>query len=131
MSTEVTSAEQVRSLTTGESFHSFVGELKWSEAHAIMYHTAHKYVVIALVDGTAVEGTLDEVPGYFGGFGRKVWLRQAGRKSRKGVLVAQILCWSGQKSASLAESLTAFIYLNSGGSTPEQLAEALQTAKMI
>lgn len=131
MTKEITTKEQVTALATGESFHSFIGELKWSDAHAIMYHTANKYVVIALVDGSAVEGTLDEVPGYFGGFGRKVWLRQPGRKSRKGVPVAQILCWSGQKSPSLGESLTAFIYLNSGGATTEQLAEAHETVRML
>lgn len=131
---EISTAEEIYKLATAAPFHSNVGELKWRDAHAILYHTANKLVVIKLVDGTAVTGTLDEVPSYFGGFHRKVWLRQEGRKTRKGVPVAQILSWSGQKAPDLAEALTAYLVLERPGTITdehENPVEALAWAQDI
>ena len=129
--TEIT-AQQVRDLATGDKFVSNLGELTWREAHAVMYYTANQEVEITLLDGTVVKGKLDETPSIWGGIERKkVWLRQEGRKTRKSVMVRDILIWKGQKAPSLEQALTAYLYLNSGGATREQITEAKQTARMM
>ena len=130
--TEISTAEQVYDLSVGDKIVANLGELKWRDAHAIMYHTANQAIEFTLLDGTVVTGKLDETPGYFGPYAtKKVWIRQPDRKTRKGILVRDILIWKGQKSPGLEATLTAFIVLNSNGATDDQIVEARETVKML
>ena len=118
---------EVRALGRGVAFRTNVSKMTWREKHGVMYCTANKPVVIKMKDGTVHEGRLDETPGYFRP-DHKVWIRQAGRKTRRGIVTADIVSWEGLRAPTFAEALTAFVVLSSNNPDGEQFAEARSVA---
>ena len=118
---------EVRALGRGVAFRTNVSKMTWREKHGVMYCTANKPVVIKMKDGTVHEGRLDEVPGYFRP-DHKVWIRQAGRKTRRGIVTADIVSWQGFRAPTFAEAMTAFIVLSANNPTDPQVAEARSVA---
>lgn len=117
----------VRALVRGTAFRTNVSKMTWRDKHGVMYCTAHKAVVITMKDGTVHEGRLDEVPGYFRP-DHKVWIRQEGRKTRRGIVTADIVSWEGLRAPTFAEAMTAFVVLSASNPNDPQVAEARSVA---
>lgn len=127
--------DEVLALPTGTRFSARLPQsLSWKDRHGILYRTANREVTLTLRGGEKITGTLDETPGYFSPgtkAGPRVWLRVAGRKTRKPVDARQIKHLVGYKAPSLGEALDAFIYLNSPGATAEQVHTARATVAQM
>jgi hypothetical protein len=131
--TAVRTADEVSDLPRGTRFSiRLTKSMSWRDLHRTLYYTANREVTLTLRDGTKITGTLDETPGYFSRgtkAGPRVWLRVAGRKTRKPVDPFQIRHWVGYRAPTLAEAYTALIYLNASSPTADQVAESLSIAK--
>lgn len=135
MTTVVRTAEQVEALPTGERFSIRLPKtMAWLDLHRVWYHTANREVTLTMRDGTKVTGRLDETPSAFSRStkaGPRAWLYVPGRKSRKGIDIREVRHLVGYKAPSLAEALTAYIYLNSSNPTREQVRESLDIARKM
>lgn len=131
----VTSYEEVMALETGEAFSIRLPKtMSWKERHGVLYRTANREVTVTLRSGEKITGRLDKSPGYFSRgtkAGARVWLRVPGRKTRKPVPAEEISHWVGYKAPSLAEAVTALVYLSASAPTEEQVAEARKTASLM
>lgn len=121
--TVLTTADQVRDLPRGRVFSMRLPKtMSWKDLHRVLYYTANREVRLTLRDGTRVIGVLDEAPGFFAADDR-LWLRVAGRKTRKPIKPREIRHMKGYRAPTLAEAFTALVGATCSNPSPELAAE--------
>lgn len=133
--THCRTADEVAALPRGTAFSiPLPAGMSWKDRHRVLYYTANREVRIRLKGKRVVGGTLAETPGYFSRgtkAGANLWLRVPGRKTRLRVPAEDIRLIRGFRAPTLAEALTAFIYLTSSNPSADQVAESRETARMM